>query len=223
MSSEVLVRGPATGATLYFRILGSGFSVWNAATVALEAYSSANWINYGLTLTEEGATNIYAGNFPAALPAGVFGVDARRQTTATPLVSDVNCGTGDVQWNGTKSVPLSDLATSGQIGQLSPLRLARGTMVRNWPIYLKSSADHITPFTSGVISGQIWRDGATSPGPLQSGAFVETGLGTYSLQALTSGDLLGDTIKLVFTANGVSGGQADPLVMSFVTQRTSGS
>jgi hypothetical protein len=80
----------------------------------------------------------------------------------------------------------------------------------------------VTPFTSGVVSGQIWRDGATSPSPLQSGAFTEVGNGFYNLQALTSGDLLATTVKLLFSAQGISGGQADVLPMSVVLQRSSG-
>ncbi len=94
-------------------------------------------------------------------------------------------------------------------------------MITNFPIYFQSEIDHVTPLTSGVCSGQIARDNGPF-GPLQSGAFTEAGLGYYNLQALTSGDMNGRTIKLVFSAIGVSGGAADPVPLSFLTQPTSG-
>jgi hypothetical protein len=123
-------------------------------------------------------------------------------------------------WNGA-TVGLADLATSGQIGLVSPMRLARGVGILNFPVYLKSSADHVTPFTSGVVSGQISRDNG-SFGALQSGAITEIGLGHFNLFALTSGDLLANTVRLHFTATGISGGSSDPLPISLVLQRTSG-
>jgi hypothetical protein len=129
---------------------------------------------------------------------------------------------GDLEWNGTYVTPLSDLATSGQLGQIGPLRIARGTMLQNFQFKLVSSADHLTAFTSGVVSGQIARDGGTTFGPLQSGSFFEIGLGWYGLSALTSGDLLANTAALVITANGISGGTSDQRDFAFVLQRTSG-
>ena len=115
-------------------------------------------------------------------------------------------------------IPLSSLTSSGS---LAAIRITRGKMVQNFPLYMKSATDHVTPMTSGVVSGQISKDGGAF-GPLQSGAFTERGLGFYSLQALTSGDLAANTIALLFTATGVSGGVSDPLAMSILTQPSSG-
>ncbi len=223
MSGEVKVGGFGTGQTNYFRILGSGNSIWSTSggTGGFELYNAADWADYANSLTEQGSSNVYVGNFPLAVPPGVFDVIAHRQIGGTPAQSDIRVGEGEVNWQGTKRVPLSDLATSGQVGQIGPIRLARSDMVRNFPIYLRSSADHVTPLTSGVVSGQISRDGAAF-GPLQSGAFTEVGQGTYSLQALTSGDLNAATIMLLFNAVGVSGGASDPLPIGIVTQRISG-
>ena len=225
MSSEVRVRGSATGQTLYFRILGSGSAVWSTSggTGGFEAYNSLDWADYAVSLTEQGSTAIYQGNFPAAVPAGVFDIDARRQIGASPATTDVTVATGSEEWNGTKTVPLSDLATSGQLSQLVPIKLARSYQIKDWSIYLRSSADHVTPFTSGVISGQIQRDNSTTWQPLQSGAFTEAGQGYYVLQALTSGDLDANSVRLLFTGTGVSGGTADPLPQAAILQRISGS
>ena len=183
-------------------------------------YDASFYTDFAISATEQGSSNFYAASFPAAVPAGVYNLDAHQQTGGSAAQTDPRVAAGEEQWNGTALFPLSDLATSGQIGQIGPIRLARGTMVQNFPIYLKSAADHITPFTSGVVSGQISRDGGAF-GVLQSGTITEVGLGSYKIN-LTSGDLNANTVMLVFTANGISGGTSDPLPIAAVLQRVSG-
>ena len=222
MSSEIKCRGPASAATIYFTILGSGTSIWSTSggTGGFESYAAADWADYSISMTEQGSTNIYKGNVPAAVPAGVYDIDARRQIGGSPATTDVNVATGEVQWNGTKTLPLSDLVTSGQMAGIGPVRLAKAEAVSGFPVYFRSAADHVTPFTSGVCSGQISRNGAAF-GALQSGNFTEIGQGWFRVN-FTSGDLNATTIALIFSANGISGGSADPVPMAFVMQRTSG-
>jgi hypothetical protein len=210
------------GASCYVNIRNrtSGF-IWNGSTFENYTQASGNIASYAVPVTEQGASAHFVGNMPATIPAGVYDITAKQQIQAPYLESDRVVAAGEVQWNGSVAVPLSNLATSGQIGEIGPIRMARGVMIRNFPLYLKSSADHVTPMTSGVVSGQIARDGGAF-GALQSGAFTEIGLGYYTLQALTSGDLLANTVMLRFSANGISGGQSDPLAMSIVLQKTSG-
>lgn len=223
MASEVQLRFQ-TGRTLYYTLHNqtSGY-VWSmsgGAGGAMEAFTSGNWSNYGLSLTEQGVSAFYAGNLPSALGAGVYSIDARERLGGTAAQTDPGVATGDINWNGTNVLPLSDLATSGQLGQIAPIRLARGVAVSGFPFKMVSSADHVTPFTSGVYSGQISRDGG-SFGALQSGAFTEMGLG-WARVNLTSGDLLATTVALSFSANGVSGGSADQRDFAFIMQHTSG-
>ena len=87
-------------------------------------------------------------------------------------------------------------------------------------MYLKSSADHVSPFLSGQCSGQISKDGGAFV-PMQSGIFTEIGQGFYKT-TLTSGDTLANSLALLFNAVNLSGGQSDPLPMAILTQRTSG-
>lgn len=219
MAGEIQVSFVAAR-TLYFLVRDRTGQIWNGSSFG--AYATGSYTDYDVAMTEQGtASGYYVGTFPAAIAAGVYSIVAKQQLGGTPAETDTTIGTGDYHWTGTVTVQLSDVATSGQIGQGFPARLARGTMIQNFPIYLKSSADHVTPLVSGVVSGQISRDNG-SFGALQSGAFVERGLGFYELQALTSGDLLANTVKLLFTAVGVSGGAADPVPISLVLQRTSG-
>lgn len=219
MAGEVQVSFQA-GKTLYFLVRNNVGSIWNGSAFA--AYATANLSTYAVSMTEQGtASAYYAGTFPAAIAAGIYAITAKQQLAGSQAESDPTVATGDFQWNGTVVFPLSDLATSGQLGQVGPIRISRGSQILNFPFKMVSSTDHITSFTSGVVSGQIARDGG-SFGVLQSGAFTEMGLGWYKVQALTSGDLLANTVALSFSANGISGGTADRRDFSFVLQKTSG-
>jgi hypothetical protein len=220
MAGEIQIQY-ASSKTVYTIIRSKNAQVWNNNTSALEVYNASNWADYVISLVEQGTSGFYAGNFPTAITAGVYSITAYQQLTGSPAVSDQFIGGGDYQWSGTTTLPLSDLATSGQVGQFAPMKIYRGEMIQNFKFYMVSSADHVTPFTSGICSGQILRDGGASFTALQSGAFTEEGNGFFRTN-LTSGDLNCNTASLLFTANGVSGGQADPRPMTLVLQRTSG-
>lgn len=219
MANEVMFTFQSAK-TMYFMVRNRVGQIWNGS--AFESYTTANYSTYVNTASEQGvASAYYTGNFPSGIPAGAYSIVAKQQLGGSAVESDPYIAEGDFQWNGVSPLPLSDLATSGQIGQLAPIRIARGNMVQSFPFKLVSAVDHITPLTSGICSGQISRDGSAF-GPLQSGGFNEIGLGWYSVQALTSGDLLCNTAALVFTANAVSGGPSDARDFGFITQRTSG-
>lgn len=206
--------------TVYCLILTRNALVWNGTTFV--TYASADYDDYVVQLTELGtASGIYAGSIPSGLTTpGIYSIVAKQQLGGSAAQTDPLVSVGDLQWNGSNTLPLADLASSGQISRGFPIRIARGEMTTNFPVYMVSSADHVTPFTSGVVSGQISRDGGIF-GPLQSGNFTEMGLGFYKVN-LTSGDLLANTVALQFSAVGISGGSADPRSMSLVMQKTSG-
>lgn len=213
----------AAGKTTYSQIRSRTGTIWNTSggTGAFEVYATANISSYAVSLSEQGsASAFYIGTFPPAIPAGIFSVLIKQQIGGSVAESDPTVAVGDLQWNGSVTLPISDLSTSGQVGQMNPLRVARGTQVLNFPFKLVSSADHVSAFTSGVVSGQISRDGG-SFGPLQSGTIAEVGLGWYKT-TLTSGDLLANTVALTLTAVGISGGSADAKDYALVLQRTSG-
>lgn len=196
-------------------------------TSAFATYLTGSYSGYVNSASEQGtASNYFTGNFPAvgAASGGVFNVVAKRQIGANPAESDPNVATNEFHWNGSLQVPQAHLATSGQLGQALPIRLARSIAVSGFPFYLQSSADHVTPLTSGVCSGQVSRDGGAF-GALQSGlvvgAYSEIGLGWYRCN-LTSGDLAGNQVILNFQAVGISGGAADPVNLYIPMQRVSG-
>lgn len=210
----------AAGRTAYFVVRNqtSGY-VWNGTT--FEAFTSGNWATYDIAAVEQGISAFYAGNFPSTIAAGVYSVISKEQLGGSPVQTDPTIAVGDFNWNGSIAVPLSDLATSGQVGQIAPIRLAKGVAISGFMFPMVSSADHVTNFTSGVISGQISRNGG-SFGALQSGTITEVGNSYYKVN-LTSGDLNADTIALFFTGVGISGGTADQRNLSMILQRVSGS
>ncbi len=221
MANEIKTPGPGTGRTVYSWLFNtsSGY-VWSTSggTGAYEPFAAANVADYSISLTERANSNLYFGNVPIAVPAGTLDVVAKQQLTGSPVQTDPNIATGQIDWNGTKVLALADFSVSGQNKLVT---LQKGIAFPNFQIYLKSSADHIAPFLSGnSISGQINRDGAGFVA-LQSGLFTERGLGMYSVN-LTSGDLNGNSVFLLVTGTNVGGGACDPLPLSINTQRSSG-
>ena len=221
MAGEIAVQFEA-GKTVYSQVFNrtSGFA-WNGS--AFEAYSSAsgNQNSYVVALTELGTASArYTGNFPSAIGPGTYDVVAKQRVSTPYLETDPTIGVGQVEWTGTIAAPLSDTATSGQVSRFVPMAITRGVAISGFMFPMKSSADHITAFVSGNLSGQVSRDGG-SFGALQSGAFSEVGLGWYKVN-LTSGDLLATTVALNFSAVNLSGGAADPVLFGFITNRTSG-
>lgn len=209
-----------TGRTVYALIRNQAGQIWNGT--AMVSYVSGNYSLYPVTMTEQGTSGYYVGNFPTGITApGVYNVIMKEQIGGSAAETDPDVDAGEVDWNGSGVYQITDIPTSGTAATFGTVRIAKGTMIQNFHIYLKSAADHVTPFTSGVVSGQILRDGGTF-GAFQSGLFTEEGNGFYRLLAMTSGDTNGNTLALLFTAAGISGGSADPLPLSVVTQRVSG-
>lgn len=222
MAAELQVVNNSGTAT-YALVRNAVGQIWNG--VAFEAYVTANYANYPINLTEQGsASGYFTGSFPSTT-AGVYGIVYKTRAGGSPAESDATIAIEDAfQWSGIAVVANSDAATSGQVGMFLPQRIFRGQMLQNFPFSMVSSADHVTPFTSGIISGQISRDGGAF-GPLQSGTAVagygEVGLGMYKV-SLTSGDLNCNTAALVFQGTGISGGSADQRSFTLVMNRTSG-
>ncbi len=222
MANELIAQYQSA-VSLYFTIRNTIGQIWSTAAGSFGAYSTAAYADYDVAGTEQGtASGVYAASFPSTIAAGLYYVVAYQQLGGGPAETDRFVAQGNFDWNGLVALPLANLATSGQIGQFLPTKLSRGVMVENFYIYLRGSADHVTPFLSGSqVSGQIMRDGGAW-GPLQSGGFTERGNGFYSVP-LTSGDLFANSVALLFTGVNTGGGACDPLPLSIVLQKVSGS
>jgi hypothetical protein len=92
-----------TGKTLKAIItrLTDGY-VWNTSgTPAFETYNASNIANYGVALTEQGASGRYVLTMPS-LAAGVYDLDVRVLTGASLAQSDTHVAGGVVEWGGSK-------------------------------------------------------------------------------------------------------------------------
>lgn len=208
-----------TGQTCYLQIRSQASgSIWNGSTFEAYSSNSGNLSSYAISTSEQGTASAhYVANMPTSIGAGVYDVTAKQKLNAWYAESDPTVANGQEQWNGTKNVPLSDLATSGAIGRLLPAPFPKGQSYNNFMFKMVSATDHVTPFTSGSITGQANLDGAGFSN-LQSGSYLEQGAGWYSCLYLTSGDLNGNSVALKFTATGVSGGTADQRDFLITTQ-----
>jgi hypothetical protein len=221
MANEIKIAYGQSGKVLYFQVRNQAGQIWNTSAAAFQAYATASIGDYDVSMTEQGsASGFYVGTFPAGITTNaLYAIAAFQQMGGSPAETDPPVGQGNFAWNGSAELSFADNPASGFFNQ--SVKIPRGTMVRNFPFSLVSQADGFSPLTSGSISGQISRDGG-SFGVLQSGAFTEIGQGCYSLQALTSGDLLANTVLLRFTGVNLSGGTAIPRVFSILTQPSSG-
>lgn len=222
MANEIQTVGP-TGKTLYATIRNSVGQIWNTNSSVFQTYATASYAQYPITLTEQGtASGVYLGTVPAAITSpGVLSIVVYQQVGGSPAETDPSLAMGNIEWSGSIVNYLGQMPTSGQLAALNQ-SMVRGHMIQNFPFKLVSAADHVTPFTSGVVSGQIRRDGGAF-GALQSGSFTELGMGWYSLGAFTSGDMNAKTVAVTFRANNISGqGVSDPRDFTFVLQTSGG-
>lgn len=206
------------GAVAYCLIRNNVGQIWNSPTGSFQGYLSQNYSGYVVSALEQGvASSYYTASMPTGVPAGSYNVVAKEQLGGTPAETDPTVDAGSIDWTGSTVAQLSDISTSGII--TTPVQIQRGVMIQNYEFYLRNSSDHATPFTSGICSGQISKDGGAF-GALQSGNFTEVGLGFYSV-TLTSGDTSCNTMALLFSANN-SIGSSDPVPQTFILQHSSG-
>jgi hypothetical protein len=91
---------------------------------------------------------------------------------------------------------------------LNPV-IKKATQVDNFPFYLVSSTDHVTPATGATVTAQRSIDGGAFAAC--SNSVTEIGNGNYKI-TLSSTDTNGTIIILKFTATGV-----DPRIMYILT------
>lgn len=95
-----------SGANLYALLYNDEGKVWNGS--AFETYSSANWANYAIVLTENGASGDYFGDFPAAITtAGFYRFPVKVRAGGSPAEGDVGIAGGpdiNIEWNGSSTV-----------------------------------------------------------------------------------------------------------------------
>lgn len=106
------IRGASQTGTLYARILNSAGLWWNGTT--FEAYVAANWANYDVAMTEQGDSDVYFADFPAAITAGgTYEYYVHQQAGGSPAEGDDVINVGQVDWTGSAAVQASSSAMTG--------------------------------------------------------------------------------------------------------------
>lgn len=108
MAGELQFAYGTSGRTVYAVVRTTTGTVWNGTAFA--AFNAANWSTYAVSMTEQGASGYYVGNFPA-VSAGLYFVEVRDRAGGSPAVSDPVAGSGEVEWDGAAVVPLSSRST----------------------------------------------------------------------------------------------------------------
>ena len=93
----------ATGQTTYGLIFrkSDGF-VWRHATSVFEAYNAANYADYDVAGTENGASGVYSFDFPAGITGGGgYDIYVKRRVGGSPAQSDLLIWERELWWTGS--------------------------------------------------------------------------------------------------------------------------
>lgn len=105
MSNEIDLFLQQSGWTVYVVLKNKSGQFWNTSSLAFETFNASNWTDYDISLTEQGSSGIYLGNFPSDISsAGTYNYYAYRQLGGSPAQSDARCGSGTIDWTGTAAV-----------------------------------------------------------------------------------------------------------------------
>jgi hypothetical protein len=104
MSNEINLFLQQSGWTVYVVIQNKSGQFWNTSSEEFESFNASNWADYDVSLTEQGSSGIYLGDFPTAVTAaGTYPYYAYRRVGGTPAQSDTRVGNGSEDWTGTAS------------------------------------------------------------------------------------------------------------------------
>ncbi len=165
MANELSLTGLATGLNTYALIRNQAGSVWNTGLVAWEAQNAANLSAYAITLSENGTTGCYFGNFPA-VAAGAYTVEYRIRAGGSVAWTDA-AFSDFVSWDGTKILGLNHVSAPDAATVAAAVRDVTGLASAPSGSIGRTLYDGVgsTPFDSGTA-----RAGTTSTLQLRAGA-----------------------------------------------------
>ena len=128
MSKEIqcIAATGATGTTaLYARVIrATDGKVWNSNSSEFEDYSTSSLTSgyYAITMTESGtASKYYTGDFPSAIPIGLYSVLVKQKAGASCAEADTEIAAGTIEWTGTA---VNNIANSDSNGRLDIIKIA---------------------------------------------------------------------------------------------------
>ncbi len=220
MASELLVSGLTTGSVAYALIRNLTGSVYSSVGPAFEAQNGANLANYARTLTENGTTGVFFGDFPA-LAAGRYHVEYRLRAGGSPAWTDSVIGFESLDWSGTAiigvgaggSAPTAE-AVAQAVWEYVPQELAPtpNTLEAGELLVMASAADAAP--TAGAIADAVWdeaRSGHVADGSFGralAGYDSTARAGTATTIQLASAETAIPTNRSIHLVDGTGAGQS---------------
>lgn len=183
--AKVISIATDSGQSMFFHVRKRDAYIWNTVGLAFEAYSSANYAQYKVALTEEGSCGFYKTN----LPAGITWVD--RYT----LVFYNGSGTVEGQDFFVGSIPFD---YDGKNEAVPPFALMiSGSTIAGILSSTQATTD-LTETTNDHYKGRIvmWRTGALI-GQVTDITAYDGATKTMTFTALTEAPAAGDEFVIV--------------------------
>src|SRR5438874_2767819 len=123
MANEILFSFSPNQSGYFVVFNEANGKIWNRASgsVGFETYTAGNYSGYISVASQLGASPFYEGSFPSGIGAGVYGVFAKSQLAGSGSEADTTVAGGTLNWNGSAVVPLSNMASSGQVSLIGPV------------------------------------------------------------------------------------------------------
>lgn len=100
MNNKIITPHDTSGEDAYALIF-DGDQIWDDVNDVFEAWDDADIDDYDVVLAELGTSKIYSGDFPAAIPPGIYTIIVR---TGSPAAAGDNpiAGLSYVYWSGSQ-------------------------------------------------------------------------------------------------------------------------
>lgn len=113
MANELRI-GTGSGSTVYAHVVNSASRRWNGSS--FEVYSSSNYPNYDIAMTEQGSSGVFVGDFPTGITdAATYEVFYYVQIGGSPAEGDPIAGVGRIQWDGSGVTDDDEETVSGEM------------------------------------------------------------------------------------------------------------
>jgi hypothetical protein len=163
MAGELRFRSPdyIGDTTLYARLYNAVGAIYNTSGGAMESVVAGNVADYDIAVTENPTTGHFAGNMPAAQPAGIYDYDICKRAGANPAWTDrVVAQAVGLQWDGSAEVTLDSRAVAGDAMTLTAAYDAAKTAAQAGDAMdlVTDAVDAATLATSAVaeIAAAVW-------------------------------------------------------------------
>lgn len=196
-----------TGRVLYAVILNGAGQFWYTVGSAFEAYNASHWASYAIALTEQGASGIYLGDFPAAA-FGEYRVAIFVRVGGASAVGDTALATGTLRWTGAAEAPyvLADASGRVDVGKVFGTAQTAGDLI--------AGQNTIASYIDTEVAAIKARTDLIPNSPAAVGSPMTLGTDAVSAAALAS-DAVAELVAAIFGQVSTEGYAADGVAPTF--------